>query len=115
MNKSQIFKAAHQLTKATIQAGDCYRVNFSAALKIIISQFKEDIIMTTMQEKLIAAGGRIWEKDAMKRIYLSQAMVDACDLGIRFNDKKHKLFFDLNTNQFSGTSDTFVKALNAKI
>lgn len=40
MNMSQIFKAAHALTKATIQAGDSYAVTFAAALKICIADAK---------------------------------------------------------------------------
>lgn len=40
MNKSAIFKAAHALTKATVQAGDSYAVTFGAALKIVISESK---------------------------------------------------------------------------
>ena len=40
MNKSQIFKAAHALTKATVQAGDSYAVTFAAALRIVIAESK---------------------------------------------------------------------------
>jgi hypothetical protein len=40
MNKSQIFKAAHQLAKSVHVAGDCYRVTFGAALKIVIAESK---------------------------------------------------------------------------
>ena len=40
MNKSQIFKAAHALAKSVHVAGDCYRVTFGAALKIIIAESK---------------------------------------------------------------------------
>lgn len=38
MNKSAIFKAAHALTKATVQAGDSYQVTFGAALRIVIAE-----------------------------------------------------------------------------
>ena len=40
MNKSQIFKAAHKLAKSVHVAGDCYRVTFGAALKIVIAESK---------------------------------------------------------------------------
>ena len=40
MNKSQIFKKAHELTKSVHVAGDCYRVTFGAALKIVIAESK---------------------------------------------------------------------------
>lgn len=113
MNKSNLFKAAHKLAKSVIKAGDNYRVTFGAAIKAILGGF----VMATnsMADRLIAAGAKVWEKNEMKRIYLSQVIVDACDLGIRFNDKKHKLFFDLTTSRFGGTSDCFVKALNSNI
>lgn len=44
MNKSAIFKAAHALTKATIQAGDSYAVTFGAALRIVISESKVKVL-----------------------------------------------------------------------
>ncbi|WP_198333650.1 hypothetical protein [Psychrobacter namhaensis] len=37
MNKSNLFKLAHTLTKATIKAGDNYQVTFGAAVKHINS------------------------------------------------------------------------------
>ena len=40
MNKSQIFTQAHKLTKSVHVAGDCYRVTFGAALKIVIAESK---------------------------------------------------------------------------
>lgn len=65
------------------------------------------------QDALLAAGGKIWEKEGKKRIYLSMDLVNAADLGISFNEKKHKLYFDCNTGKFDGTSETFVRALNS--
>lgn len=41
MNKSNIFNLAHKLTKKTICKGDCYQVNFGAALKIIAKLIKK--------------------------------------------------------------------------
>lgn len=41
MNKSTIFKMAHQLAKSVHQTGDCYHVTFSVALKIIINGAKK--------------------------------------------------------------------------
>lgn len=40
MNNSAIFKAAHALTKASIQSGDSYAVTFGAALRIVIADSK---------------------------------------------------------------------------
>lgn len=36
MNKSELFKAAHKLTKEVIKTGDNYRVTFGAAIKFIL-------------------------------------------------------------------------------
>ena len=41
MNKSQLFKQAHALTKATIQAGDNYQATFALCLKAVYAQSKE--------------------------------------------------------------------------
>jgi hypothetical protein len=68
-----------------------------------------------MQDKLISLGGKVWEKDAMKRIYLSQELANKAGLGISFNEKKHKLYFDCLASKFAGSSECFVKALNANI
>ena len=110
MNKSKLFKQAHALTKATVKAGDNYQATFALCLKAVYAQKETSIV-----EKLIAAGGKVWEKSGLSRIYLSQEIADKCDFGIRFNDKKHKLFFDMNANKFCGTSETFTKVLNSKI
>ena len=40
MNKSAIFTQAHKLAKAAHVAGDCYRVTFAAALRIVIAESK---------------------------------------------------------------------------
>ena len=111
MTKSELFKAAHKLAKSVIQVGDNYSATFALCLKAVFAQSKE----TSIVDKLIAAGGKVWEKSGLSRIYLSQEIADKCDFGIRFNDKKHKLFFDMTANKFGGTSETFTKVLNSKI
>ena len=107
MNRSEIFKKAHQIAKSTVAIVGNYSIAFSIALKEIYSNNTASIA-----DKLLAAGGKVWEKDSMKRIYLNMSLVNALDLGINFNDKKHKLYFDLTTNRFDGSSKTFVQALN---
>lgn len=111
MNKSELFKAAHNLTKKVIKIGDNYRVTFGAAIKAVLNGFVAEA--KSMADLLIEAGAKVWEKGDMKRIYLNMNLVRALDLGINFNDKKHKLYFDLNTNRFNGSSPCFVQALNA--
>lgn len=41
MNRSELFKAAHKLTRATIQPGDDYRITFGACLKLVRRLFSE--------------------------------------------------------------------------
>ena len=40
MNKSAMFKKAHKIAKRVHVAGECYRVTFGAALKIVCAQAK---------------------------------------------------------------------------
>ena len=67
MNKSAIFKAAHALTKATVQAGDSYAV--------IIAESKAP---KTLREMLIAAGAKVWTASTgkMSRVYVTQEAAD---------------------------------------
>ena len=73
MNKSELFKAAHKLAKSVIKSGDNYRVTFGAAIKAIL----EGLVMTTksIADQLIGAGAKVWEKGAMKRIYINTSDV----------------------------------------
>ena len=43
MNKSAIFKAAHSVTKAIIQAGDSYQATFGEALRMVIAIAKTPV------------------------------------------------------------------------
>lgn len=69
MNTSTIFKKAHALTKATIQAGDSYSATFAICLKVVYAESKE----ANIAEVLLEMGLKIWEKGAMKRIYINKA------------------------------------------
>ena len=70
---------------------------------------------TINKETLIANGGKYWEKGEMHRVYINMQVVEKMDLGINFNEKKHKLFFDCDTCKFDGSSETFARALNANL
>lgn len=75
MNMSQIFKKAHEITKAAIKAGDNYRVTFGAALRILMTKPVDAV------EALKAIGGKLWEKAGMSRVYF-----DAAEwMGIKIN------------------------------
>lgn len=54
MNKSNLFKKAHALTKATIKYGDNYAATFAICLKLIIAATKENIAAVMNLEKMIA-------------------------------------------------------------
>ena len=54
MNKSNLFKQAHALTKATIKAGDNYSATFAICLKLIIAATKEKVAASMNLEKMIA-------------------------------------------------------------
>lgn len=68
MNTSQIFKAAHTLTRKTIRQGDSYQVTFAAALRLIYQERKmADITLDT----LTAVGGKEWKRDDKHRVYFN--------------------------------------------
>ena len=117
MNKSQIFKAAHALAKSVHVAGDCYRVTFGAALKIVIAESKTP---KTLVERLLAAGAKIWEKGNMKRIYINDAVAQTVfNEGLlkdfpqlKISVGKAKFYFDLNHNVFTADNGTIRTAIN---
>ena len=95
MNTSTIFKKAHALTKATIQAGDNYSATFAICLKAIYAGSKEE----TIETKLLAMGLKVWEKGAMKRIYMTCAQFNqATGREYNLSDKSNKIFYDCATN-----------------
>ena len=59
------------------------------AIKAILEGF----VMTTksIADQLIEAGAKVWEKDAMKRIYPSNEIAFKMGFGINFNDKKTQI------------------------
>jgi len=81
MNKSQIFKAAHTLAKSVHVAGDCYRVTFGAALKIVIAESKAP---KTLAERLLDAGAKSWSSTDGKisRIYINSSDVIVSSLNV---------------------------------
>lgn len=117
MTKSEIFKAAHAMTKKALQPGDHYGTTFGAALKSLLAK------PVDMEAALTKIGGRLWEKGSMRRIYfndLEQWMgltINRYNTGnissARVNGERisnsqarrmlnaiDKLWFDLDDNQF---------------
>ena len=50
MTKSELFKAAHKLAKATIQAGDNYQVTFGLCLKTVYAQSSSNVVNVERSE-----------------------------------------------------------------
>ena len=44
MTKSELFKAAHKLTKATVKAGDSYQATFALCLKAVYAQSSSNVV-----------------------------------------------------------------------
>ena len=64
MNKSNLFKQAHKLTKATVKAGDNYRVTFGACLKMIASMFKVPSVLLANSSEFYKAEGVYYLDDS---------------------------------------------------
>lgn len=61
MTKSALFKQAHALAKATVKAGDDYRVTFGLCLKVIIADSKATNALPTLigTDKQVAWANKI--------------------------------------------------------
>ena len=73
MNKSNLFKSAHKLTKATVQAGDSYSATFAICLKVIYMDSNKKFEGTEKQV--------VWAKDAYSR-YAQDAKQGVNDLQV---------------------------------
>lgn len=62
---------------------------------------------------IIQAGGKIWEKEDKKRIYLNKKIVSA--LGVDPTGITGKVFFDCHAGNFSGTGQEIIAKLNAAL
>lgn len=122
MTKSEIFKAAHALAKATVEVVGDYMIAFSLALKETYKMTEK-----TLEKKLIDLGLSVWGEDFGKpRIYINPESMGAIfGLELSFyktgsisaaklngekisNSKAYKLlqnkiYFDINSKAFVGT------------
>ena len=82
MDKSQIFKKAHEITKKVIQPGDSYQVTFAAALREIYSSLKEKTSMNHIDQIQQLAEilnsdsdlrASVWQRGNNNRIYIKAA------------------------------------------
>lgn len=136
MNKSTIFKKAHSLTKAKARKGQAYREVFSHCLKKVYAAFKAE----SLKERMIDAGGKLWEGYGKSRIYFNQDEI--CELinvriayygtgnistafkndeaisnseARRFLNGLGKVFFDLDNNKTVVDSSQYANEIEAAI
>ena len=96
MNKSTTFKKAHELAKSVHVAGDCYRVTFGAALKIVIAESKAP---KSAKQLFLDLGGKEWVKEGFDRVYVTAKIFnDIIGNGCNLSDRNNKFFFDCKTN-----------------
>lgn len=81
MTKSDLFKKAHALTKATIKAGDNYRASFALCLKAVIADSKAQNISTALpalvgSEKQVAWADKIRQENLSTINYLYNMFKD---------------------------------------
>ena len=99
MNKSQIFTQAHKLAKSVHVAGDCYRVTFGAALKIVIAESKAPKAPKSAKQFFLDLGGKEWVKEGFDRVYVTAKIFNnIIGNGCNFSDSSNKFFFDCKTN-----------------
>lgn len=115
--KSNVFKKAHELTKKIIKLGDSYRATFRLCLLFVYSQAKKGVIkMSSVEEKLIKAGYKVWEvgseknNDHKKRIYINNIAecMEKFDivLGNPSFYKGKKMYYDCIDGKFYLTFNT---------
>ena len=80
MNKSQIFTQAHKLAKSVHVSGDCYRVTFSAALKIVIAESKAP-------KASVQVVFNAWKKGGNHRLYVKVLNVADPRFNTTFDDE----------------------------
>jgi hypothetical protein len=92
MNKSTTFKKAHELAKSVHVAGDCYRVTFGAALKIVIAETKTKLVLTGSEKQIT------WANELLAK-FLVGADKSLPTLIERMND---------DVENFDGCSDEYI-------
>lgn len=96
MNKSELFKSAHKLTKEVIQSGDNYRVTFGACLKVVIADAKAP---KSISEQILEVGGKLWESHGFKRIYMTcDQFNQVTGRDYNLNANNNKIFYDFDKN-----------------
>ena len=96
MNKSTTFKKAHELAKSVHVVGECYRVTFGAALKIVIAESKAP---KSAKQFFLDLGGKEWAKEGFDRVYINAKTFNGLiGNGCNYSDNSNKFFFDCTTN-----------------
>ena len=112
MSKSEMFKKAHKMTrevKAQFPQVN-YRVQFGLSLAYLHQEGEKEM---GIEEKLVEAGCKVWEKGEMRRIYINDVAVLCEKFGILTNAKRInktvKMHYDCVTDTFSYSSNNSYK------
>ena len=112
MSKSEMFKKAHKMTrevKAQFPQVN-YRVQFGLSLAYLHQEGEKEM---GIEEKLVEAGCKVWEKGEMRRIYINDVAVLCEKFGILTNAKRInktvKMHYDCVTDTFSYSSSNSYK------
>lgn len=83
MNKSELFKKAHALTRATVKIGDSYSATFSLCLKSIYSS-----LLNSPIEVALRIGGREWNGGEHHRVYFNKdVLLNALNVSVEYYGK----------------------------
>ncbi len=95
MNKSQIFKKAHQTTKQLVANTNFdYRATFALVLKQLINNQSSSIVKI-----LLEMGLTVWQNHGKKRIYMScEQFNEVTNRDYSLNSRNNKIFYDFATN-----------------
>jgi hypothetical protein len=112
MNKSEIFKKAHQIAKATAVTVGNYMVAFKLAL-IEVYQTMKKAAELTIEQKLIQAGCSVWENYGHRRIYMNPEAIEAV-FGFRVTHYKTGNISGVNRD-VNGTTEHYSNTKGGKI
>lgn len=92
MTNSELFTKAHKIARNTVKFVGNYMIAFSLALKEVYK-----MTVKTLEEKAIELGGNVWEKNGMRRVYITLSMFnELTNSACRLNESKNKFYVENN-------------------
>ena len=74
MNKSELFKKAHEIARNTVKLVGDYMVAFKIALKRVYEIIKSET--QSMEQRLLNVGATVWENYGKRRIYINHDLIE---------------------------------------